>query len=587
MTHKAKGISLGLKTADFSMYLGEQTKDTEPYWEMNVFGSTFRIYDHKGILWFHESNDPKTNKGNIVNKLKTCNRLDKNIRIEVDVECLQKILKLLRKKQIIETKTDNTVLLKTFAKDVSKPFTFGDLFNHLKTHIFKYKTIHDFMNTFSLSVQHRFEPQESVFRLFAFLNLITYEHNGTDLLKQFRITTKNFSKGEVNDQNSDIDVEILHNMHLKDSGDVSDLTFVKEGSIIASSSKNYADYSSKGKKLDLAKIEAIHNKHYSGKELNILLVVRNKPELEHSHHNMSFSSKKAKDLIQKALKLDWDDLNKAYQRFKTDMSLKVWEFEEYLKSVKSDYFPLHLRLYLAHNYRTKDNIHDIRFYQLEKISWTYEDEQHCANILDESSFKYLKNKCGPILDEYSLSEIATHYISMPKLNLIILKDGYNSQFLPAIFNIVHETSSVSGQSAVTHVLKTPLLTQLIQNNNFYGYSLYSIQIIVENMAMKRTIQNFINNNLQYTFPHVKVSIVTIDKLKNLTSYDTLIFVNLTHPIENDIVQAIISSNKKNTMYNLISTSTTVLQTEGKIHKIPTFMTTTNHIRNNHLLFDTN
>lgn len=593
MAKSTKGISLNLKTSDFAQYLGKQKHrpDSSPYWEITIGNRVFEIYSKNGEnLWLHDAET--TDKQKVVSKLKSCNEVKKNITKEFDVMCLQKILQLLRKKNNIESKNNNRILFTNFTKaytyNLTKPLTFRDLFDHLKSTT--YKTIHHFINTFSWNVQQRFEPQESVFRLFAFLKLITYEYNDSDLLKRFHITTKNFSEGKAYETHpQDPSAAELLTKPLKDSGDVSDLTFVNETAIIATSSKNYTDYSNKGNKLDLTKLQAIHQQFYNDKALITLLVVRNKTELEESQNNMSFSSKNTKELIQKAYKLDWDDLNKAYQCFKNDMTKNNWEFEEYFTATKSSYYPLHFKLLLSKTQHHTDpkELKSQRFYRGETINWTYKDEQHCVNILSKSSLEYLQQKCGQLLEEYSLTEIASLYSSMSKLNFIIFTDDYNpDSFLKSIFNYVRQQTSISGQIAFTHTLKTPLLSQLVQNNSFYGYSLSNICIIVENNDIRNQVTNFKNTNLQYTFSTINVYVLAISEITNidLSSNDVFIFLQIDQQVENSIIKTIISENKKNKMYNFITTNTEPLQSFGLSLEIPTFYTSVDQIVNGHLLF---
>lgn len=178
---------------------------------------------------------------------------------------------------------------------------------------------------------------------------------------------------------------------------------------------------------------------------------------------------------------------------------------------------------------------------------------------------------------------------MNKLNFIIFTDDYNpDSFLKSIFNYVRQQTSISGQIAFTHTLKTPLLSQLVQNNSFYGDS-YNICIIVENNDIRNQVTNFKNTNLQYTFPTINVYVLAISEITNIdfSSNDVFIFLQIDQRVENSIIKTFISENKKNEMYNFITTNTEPLQSVGLSLEIPTFYTSVDQIVNGHLLFSKN
>lgn len=336
------------------------------------------------------------------------------------------------KKQIILNDKDCLLKIRTYLKIVnnekSKPdlfYNFGDesslTFKQLESHLYNvhYNTIHDFLNTFSLTYQQRFEPQESIYRLFCDKKLIEIQYKGPykkyseqkNILNNIKISYENFGMGNISTTFNQESV-LLTDEKLKDSGDVSDLTLVDTNKDILyiTTSKNYKDYNGKGKKFDLTKINTVYNDkklEYSKtfKKVETIVVVRNTLEVKKAMANMTFSSIDSRKLLENSYFVDWDDLNKAYRKFRDNS--------------KNDY-PLHVRYYnlLNSNIILEDKNNKPRFFN----EWTFQDEYDCKNIYDETSYNRLVNKDGlqDILKRFTKSEIATYYNRYSNITLIHL-----------------------------------------------------------------------------------------------------------------------------------------------------------------------
>lgn len=150
------------------------------------------------------------------------------------------------------------------------------------------------------------DKQESLFRLFAFLGLFQ-EFAG------FIICEGNFNLGDIRPSES---LRSLMERNLKDSGDSSDLTLMTEDGthIIASTSKNSPD---KGiVHLDIDKIGWFKEKNVpEGVGFTLCIVVPNKENLDIKSERAKKTSQYYKEAIQKAIKLDWNSISVAYDRF--------------------------------------------------------------------------------------------------------------------------------------------------------------------------------------------------------------------------------------------------------------------------------
>lgn len=305
--------------------------------------------------------------------------------------------------------------------------TFEDLNNHLGNE--DYTIIHSFLTKYGRENQNKFEPQESLLRLFCSLNLFTNAWNidGEEIdITKYLMTSSYFSKGEI-ELNQSTSYNDLKKTHLKDSGDKSDLSLILPSSsiIMATTSKNFEDYSGKGKNFDLNKIQNDFNKHYKNTRMHLrtLLVVRDKQELFNCIDRMTFSSLQSKKLLQQSLFLDWDDLNKMYRDLKKRNSLVMNDVVDKLmcKYVNGQYFSLLAQKHDAIQYYTErelkqlyKNVPDLFFIEVSfnhKIPFTKSEQLTLVrNIINGNTFEQdnikvnqvhirLKNKFGHSLKD--------------------------------------------------------------------------------------------------------------------------------------------------------------------------------------------
>ena len=164
-------------------------------------------------------------------------------------------------------------------------FKYKDLFFLLK----EKECIDDILNLkFGRDV--KYEPQESIFRLFSCLKLF-------DKLKGFCIGNFNTQNIERLSNKNFLD---FMNSSLKESGDKSDTTFLTDTELIATTSKNNDSYGGKIGKLDIGDIELVFNEYsklekYKNIHKKICFIVNDKKEfiesIENSHTTSSYFKK--------------------------------------------------------------------------------------------------------------------------------------------------------------------------------------------------------------------------------------------------------------------------------------------------------
>jgi len=141
--------------------------------------------------------------------------------------------------------------------------TFIDLYNHLIT------LDEPNFRLFLTSEQWIGKDKlESVFRLFAYLNLIEY-------FNDYKICDGNYTNNTITKNNN---LKKLFEKQLKDKGDKSDLTLMKDKSIIASTCKNLSNYHIND--LDIRDIFHIYETKYKSNDfsLKLCIVIRNKDD---------------------------------------------------------------------------------------------------------------------------------------------------------------------------------------------------------------------------------------------------------------------------------------------------------------------
>ena len=389
--------------------------------------------------------------------------------------------------------------------DKDNNLTFRDLDNYIEDNLNKYDIIHDFIREFSFEYQQLFEPQESILRLFSIKKLLRLE-----ILKDCKITFKNYGRGEVLDKYIDEPKNYL-DMKLKDMGDISDLTFIDEINkrIIVITSKNYNDYSGKGKKFDLAKIKRVFEDKYesSNYKLVTIILVRDKNEVNSAIQKMSFSSKDSKILVENSILIDWDDLNKSYRKYKFGYDI-----------------PLHLNLFKKNKIK--------RFSR----NWNLIDEEFCKNI-DEESEKLLERhpELKEYIKRYSPNEIKKFYNNYNEINLIKINGDFEEKLVCLLGKKVFVNEQLNA--------KVELNKNNIINRIKRYYRINSIVFIVNNEEDKRLVKK--------KYDEDDMKIYTVENYKKIKAGDILI--NLTDKnlqkfykklINNNICKFIIDENTK-------------------------------------------
>lgn len=448
-----------------------------------------------------------------------CNFLHENKSDEI--LCLEKLLRYLKYTQRSSNKKKLEEIQIT---------TFSDLENHLRES--NYDKIHDFMKEYSLEFQQKFEPLESVFRLFCSKKLIKiYDESGNDILDKDKgtcISTNNFGAGKVTITDNAQSIS----GNLKDSGDISDLTFVNKENktIYICSSKNYKDYSGKGKKFDLEKIHSVYNEKYKDVFENIItiVVVRDKNEVLNAMKNMTFSSKDSKKLLKNSHLLDFDDINQAYRKFKYETDTHDIDFA-------SNIDPIHLRYFKESKLKEKDIIlmdknDNPRIFK----GWSLEDEKKCKlGKID---------KLDHIIKTFSTTEIIKYYKNFSYIFSILLEKPDDYDYIKLIFG---ETVIVNEELFIKNQEYKDNLYNILQNYCVLNNSKeeVSILVIVENLD---NLKYNIENDKKYGFAMEKdIAKIELDELKK---YNTL--VNLSDNSIDDIVQNFLKVNSDKS-YNFI------------------------------------
>jgi hypothetical protein len=530
-----------------------------PYWIINDKKREYIIYEKNKVLYIQNKLGSKKYNNTEIKKSKNesemeskyggsgsgrgsgsdtkCNSLFKNIKISDEILCLEKLLRYIKYTQRSSNK-----------KTDFKISTFSELEDHLNKH--DYDKIHDFMKEFSLEFQQKFEPLESVFRLFCSKKLIKiYDDSGNDILDKTCISTNNFGAGKVEiSDNQSISGESI----LKDSGDISDLTFVNKENktIYICSSKNYKDYSGKGKKFDLEKIHSVYNEKYKNVFENIItiVVVRDKNEVLNAMKNMTFSSKDSQKLLKNSYLVDFDDINQAYRQFKYGTVTRDIDFAR-------DIDPIHLRYYKELQLNKKDIIlmdknDNPRIFK----DWNLEDEKNCKigkidkldHIIKTFStteiIKYYKNFSyifSILLEKYDDKKTDDKQIDDKQTDDKQIDDKQTDYYIKLIFG---ETVIVNTEQYIKNQEYKDNLYNILQNYCVLNNSKedVSILVIVENLV-----------NLKYNIEDVKkYKIITKKDINEieLEKYNTL--VNLSNNSIYTIVKKFLKVNSDKS-YNFI------------------------------------
>jgi hypothetical protein len=179
--------------------------------------------------------------------------------------------------------------------------TFIDLFEYLKNE-------NDLIEWLKIPWKGK-DKQESVLRLFTGLEL-------TEKLKEYKICKGNFNLGANDLHNSwkDIFYDSKNNpINLKDKGNSSDLTCKSkiDGHLLVTTSKNINNLSIG--KLDIEKI-VTNSLQYQNANISLCICVRDAKEIDKM--KIEETSREVKKYLDKAIIIDWNDLNHSFNQFK-------------------------------------------------------------------------------------------------------------------------------------------------------------------------------------------------------------------------------------------------------------------------------
>ena len=180
--------------------------------------------------------------------------------------------------------------------------TFIDLYNHLIT-----LDESDFTLFLTSEQWIGKDKLESVFRLFAYLNLIEY-------FNDYKICDGNYTNNTITKNNN---LKKLFEKQLKDKGDKSDLTLMKDKSIIASTCKNLSNYHIND--LDIRDIFHIYETKYKSNDfsLKLCIVIRNKDDIYKLCKNADHTSSDLVSIItnKSTVIIDYNDLFIIFKTF--------------------------------------------------------------------------------------------------------------------------------------------------------------------------------------------------------------------------------------------------------------------------------
>ena len=180
--------------------------------------------------------------------------------------------------------------------------TFIDLYNHLIT--LDETNFRLFITSDQWSGKDKLE---SVFRLFAYLNLI-------EDFNDYKICDGNYTNNTITENNN---LKKLFEKQLKDKGDKSDLTLIKDKTIIASTSKNLSNYHIND--LDIRDILHIYETKYKSNDftLKLCIVIRNKDNIYKLCKNADHTSSDLVSIItnKSTVIIDYNDLFIIFKTF--------------------------------------------------------------------------------------------------------------------------------------------------------------------------------------------------------------------------------------------------------------------------------
>ena len=235
------------------------------------------------------------------------------------------------------------------------------------------------------------DKQESIFRLFSYLNLLNKLNNYDVCKGNFNLQTiekiKNMNDVFYNEKHKKI--------KLKDKGDSSDLTFINKNNdknILASTSKNI-NKENIGK-LDIDKILTNFKQYENNYTLSLCLVIRDIKKFNKMIKKVENTNHKLLEYVNKndTILIDWDDLNEAFIQFKNIYKNKL--FDELINNDNKQILilKLHQELTIYKTLKIKNNkIKEVLWGHIQRSGKSY---IMAGTIIDDSKNK---NKCNYLI----------------------------------------------------------------------------------------------------------------------------------------------------------------------------------------------
>ena len=361
------------------------------------------------------------------------------------------------------------------------------------------------------------DKQESIFRLFSYLNLLNKLNNYDVCKGNYNLQTiekiKNMNDIFYNEKHKKI--------KLKDKGDSSDLTFINKNNdknILASTSKNI-NKENIGK-LDIDKILTNFKQYENNYTLSLCLVIRDSKKFNKMIKKVENTNHKLLEYVNKedTILIDWNNLNEAFIQFKNIYKNK--SFDELINNINKQtlIFKLHQELTVYKTLKIKNNkIKEILWGHIQRSGKSY---IMAGTIIEDSKNK---NKCNYLILTTAPNETILQYNNvlncsqLNDFNIINLDGEYNKNTIDENENNIKDKniiicskqflqSKINDNNKITKTDKVNLIKKILKENKIKTKKTYTDEEMEE--LQKKYDINF--NNIE------KINKITeIEWLKNM------------------------------------------------------------------------
>jgi hypothetical protein len=334
------------------------------------------------------------------------------------------------------------------------------------------------------------DKQESIYRLFSYLNLLN------------KLNNYNVCKGNYNLQT----IEKIKNMYdvfynekskkikLKDKGDSSDLTFINKNdnkNILVSTSKNI-NKENIGK-LDIDKILTNFKQYENNYTLSLCLVIRDIKKFNKMIKKVEKTNHLLLEYVNKndTILIDWNDLNEAFIQFKKIYKNKP--FDDLINSVNKQtlILKIHQELTVYKTLKIKNNnIKEVLWGHIQRSGKSY---IMAGNIIEDSKNK---NKCNYLILTTAPNETILQYKNvlncsqLNDFNIINLDGEYNKNTIEENENNVKDKniiicskqflqSKINDNNKITKTDKINLIKKVLKENKIKTKRTYTEEEIEE------------------------------------------------------------------------------------------------------------